>query len=37
VPRDASMHEIRRAYRRLARQHHPDITRQPGEASTSPR
>jgi len=25
VPRDASMHEIRRAYRRLARQHHPDL------------
>ena len=24
VPADASMHEIRRAYRRLARQHHPD-------------
>ena len=24
VPDDASAHEIRRAYRRLARQHHPD-------------
>ena len=23
------MHEIRRAYRHLARQHHPDISRQP--------
>jgi curved DNA-binding protein len=31
VPPDASTREIRRAYRRLARQHHPDITRQPGD------
>jgi curved DNA-binding protein CbpA len=30
VPRDASTREIRRAYRRLARQHHPDISPAPG-------
>jgi curved DNA-binding protein CbpA len=29
VTRDASTHEIRRAYRRLARQHHPDRNPQP--------
>lgn len=29
VPPDASMHDIRRAYRRLARQHHPDISHHP--------
>jgi curved DNA-binding protein CbpA len=29
VTRDASAHEIRRAYRRLARQHHPDRNPQP--------
>lgn len=28
VARDAPAREIRRAYRRLARQHHPDLTRQ---------
>ena len=30
VARDASAREIRRAYRRLARQHHPDLNPQPG-------
>lgn len=29
VDRDAGAHEIRRAYRRLARQHHPDRNRRP--------
>lgn len=29
VARDASAREIRRAYRRLARQHHPDLNPQP--------
>src|SRR5579863_1349719 len=29
VERDASAHEIRRAYRRLARQHHPDLNPRP--------
>jgi curved DNA-binding protein CbpA len=29
VTQDASTHEIRRAYRRLARQHHPDRNPQP--------
>jgi curved DNA-binding protein CbpA len=29
VPEDATAHEIRRAYRRLARQHHPDRNPQP--------
>ena len=33
VPRDASMREIRRAYRRLARQHHPDISPHPGDSA----
>jgi curved DNA-binding protein len=28
VARDASAREIRRAYRRLARQHHPDLNEQ---------
>jgi curved DNA-binding protein len=30
VARDASKHEIRRAYRQLARRHHPDARPQPG-------
>ena len=30
VPRDASEEDIRRAYRRLARQYHPDINKEPG-------
>jgi curved DNA-binding protein CbpA len=30
VARDASMNDIRRAYRRLARLHHPDAVPQPG-------
>ena len=29
VPRDASSDEIKRAYRRLARQHHPDTNADP--------
>lgn len=33
VPEDASAHEIRRAYRRLARQHHPDISDHTGAAA----
>jgi curved DNA-binding protein len=30
VPRNASQDEIQRAYRKLARQHHPDINKDPG-------
>jgi curved DNA-binding protein len=30
VPRDASSEEIRRAYRKLARQYHPDVNKEPG-------
>src|SRR5437588_4880641 len=30
VTRDASAEEIRRAYRRLARQYHPDVNKEPG-------
>jgi curved DNA-binding protein len=30
VPRDASNEDIRRAYRRLAREHHPDVNKDPG-------
>jgi curved DNA-binding protein len=30
VPRDAGEDEIRRAYRRLARQYHPDVNHEPG-------
>lgn len=30
VPRTASQEEIRRAYRRLARKHHPDVNKDPG-------
>jgi curved DNA-binding protein CbpA len=32
VSRDASSEEIRRAYRRVARRHHPDVNRKPGGA-----
>jgi curved DNA-binding protein len=30
VPRDASEEDIRRAYRKLARQYHPDVNKDPG-------
>jgi curved DNA-binding protein len=30
VPRDASADDIRRAYRKLARQYHPDVNKDPG-------
>jgi curved DNA-binding protein len=30
VPRDASEEDIRRAYRRLAREYHPDVNKEPG-------
>jgi curved DNA-binding protein len=30
VPRDASAEDIRRAYRKLAREHHPDVNKDPG-------
>jgi curved DNA-binding protein CbpA len=30
VSRDASSEEIRRAYRQVARRHHPDVNREPG-------
>src|SRR4051794_7435518 len=30
VSRDASEEEIRRAYRKLARQYHPDVNKEPG-------
>jgi curved DNA-binding protein len=30
VPRDASSEDIRRAYRQLARKHHPDLSKEPG-------
>jgi curved DNA-binding protein len=30
VPRDASTEDIRRAYRRLAREYHPDVNKEPG-------
>jgi curved DNA-binding protein len=32
VPRDASAEDIRRAYRALARQYHPDVNKEPGAA-----
>jgi curved DNA-binding protein len=30
VPRDASQQDIQRAYRQLARRHHPDVNKEPG-------
>src|SRR3954464_9542747 len=30
VPRDASEEDIRRAYRKLARENHPDVNKDPG-------
>ena len=33
VPRDASQEDIRRAYRRLARTHHPDVSKEPDAES----
>src|SRR4051794_7776469 len=30
VPRDASTEDIRRAYRKLAREYHPDVNKSPG-------
>src|SRR5436190_11513744 len=30
VPRDASNEDIRSAYRKLARQYHPDVNKEPG-------
>src|SRR4051795_11317744 len=30
VPRDASEEDIRRAYRKLAREYHPDVNKDPG-------
>ena len=30
VPRTASQEEIQRAYRKLAREHHPDVSKDPG-------
>jgi curved DNA-binding protein len=32
VPRDASTEDIRKAYRRLARENHPDVNKDPGAA-----
>ncbi|MET0543282.1 MAG: DnaJ domain-containing protein, partial [Variovorax sp.] len=29
VPRDAGADEIRKAYRRLARRYHPDVSKEP--------
>ena len=34
VPRTASTDEIQRAYRKLARKHHPDISKDPGSEET---
>ena len=30
VPRDANAEQIKKAYRKLARQHHPDVSKTPG-------
>ena len=30
VPRDADLDQIKKAYRKLARMHHPDVSKEPG-------
>ena len=37
VPRDASPEDIRRAYRKLAREHHPDVNKDPAPRTASRR
>jgi len=35
VPRDADLEQIKKAYRRLAREHHPDMTKATGVRGTN--